>query len=54
MTTHNEWVQAALDAAVEQLGAVEITDPPTLDYLADVLSHPGATIVATSASSTRK
>jgi hypothetical protein len=42
----DEWVQAALDAAVEQLGTVEITDPATLDFLADVLAHPGAPTTA--------
>jgi hypothetical protein len=39
--TEEEWVQMALDAAVEQGFGVAIEDPATLDFLADVLSHPG-------------
>lgn len=38
MITHDEWVQAALDARVEQGLPEEIEDPDTLDFLADVLS----------------
>jgi hypothetical protein len=35
--TRNEWVAAALDAAVEQVGQVGIEDPATLDLIAGVL-----------------
>jgi hypothetical protein len=38
-TTHDEWVHAAVDAAVEQGFRVAIEDPATLDFLADVLSR---------------
>lgn len=35
--SHDEWVQAALAARVEQGLPEEIEDPATLDFLADVL-----------------
>jgi hypothetical protein len=36
--THDEWVAAALDAAVEQMGHVEVEDDAVLDAVATVLS----------------
>lgn len=39
--SHDEWVQAALDARVEQGFSVGIEDPATLDFLADVLGSAG-------------
>lgn len=42
--THDEWVQAALAACVEQGHSLAIEDPATLDFLADVFSHPGAAV----------
>ena len=40
--TRDEWVAAALAARIEQGLPEHIEDPATLDFLADVLSHPGA------------
>jgi hypothetical protein len=37
--THDEWVQAAVDAAVEQGFSVAIEDEATLVVLAELLSH---------------
>lgn len=39
--TREEWIQAALAARVEQGLPEHIEDPATLDFLADVLAHPG-------------
>jgi hypothetical protein len=36
--THDEWVAAALDAAVDQLGQVAIEDPKVLDLIARTLN----------------
>lgn len=37
----NEWVEAALEACVAQGFTIAIEDPSTLDFLAEVLAHPG-------------
>lgn len=36
--THDEWVQRALDARVEQLGHLAVEDPVALDIVASALS----------------
>lgn len=40
--TRDEWVQRALDAAVDQGHGVAIEDSSALDLIAEVLAHPGA------------
>jgi hypothetical protein len=39
IVTREEWVERALDAAVEQGHAIPVTDPAALDAIADVLAH---------------
>lgn len=39
IVTHDDWVQAALDAAVQQHGSVGVQDPDVLDAIADVFAH---------------
>jgi hypothetical protein len=35
--THEEWVERAVNAAVEQVGQEAIEDPAALDFIADAL-----------------
>jgi hypothetical protein len=37
--THDEWVQAALDARIEQGFPAEIEDPDVIDFLVGVFSR---------------
>jgi hypothetical protein len=36
--THDEWVQHAIDAAVQQGFGVAVEDPEALDFVADVFA----------------